>query len=123
METENAGTNLTLKLAGTAWEKFEKREAKDTPPGLSPQSKLIWNCLQEYYPGFVSAKALAEILGTEWDGEKTGKQISKAIYKLKNQLKNENGTIMSDTRGRYTIIPKPLSDDSTTTENGAKTAI
>ncbi len=123
LETENAGTNLTLKLAGTAWEKFEKREAKDTPPGLSPQSKLIWNCLQEYYPGFVSAKALAEILGTEWDGEKTGKQISKAIYKLKNQLKNENWTIMSDTRGKYTIIPKPLSDDSTTTENGAKTAI
>jgi hypothetical protein len=125
LETENPGTNLTLKLAGTAWEKFEKKEVKYTQPKLSPQlklspqQKLIWDYLWENYPSSVRAEALVKELGKDWDNVQT----FKAIFKLKKALANENWMIMQPRHGMYTIIPKPLSDDSTTTENGTKTAI
>ena len=95
--------DCTIKLFSSVWgEIFEKKDKKGPPQGLSPQSKAIWNCLWEYSPKFVHAEILAEVLGKEWN-EKTPKQISDAVYKLKKCLKNEQWLIRASQTGEYTL--------------------
>ncbi|MEN8219439.1 MAG: hypothetical protein ABFS56_24405 [Pseudomonadota bacterium] len=75
------------------------------PQGLSKQSKKIWHCLWEHSPKFVDAKALAEKLG----GERTGKPISDAVYKLEHGLENEAWMIRhSYSRGEYALVPRQI---------------
>jgi len=113
LETGNSDQDFIIKLSGTVWGKiFEKKEMKEPPQGLSPQSKEIWHCLWEYYPGFVSAKVIAEVFGKEWN-EKTPTQIADAIYKLKKSLTNEPWKIRhSYSTGEYALVPRSLSDNS-----------
>jgi len=94
-----------IKLSSTAWgEIFEKKEKKYTPKGLSPQSKKIWDCLWEYSPTFVHADILADILETE----KTPKEISKIIYKLNEQIKDEPWMIKPSYSGEYALVRKQI---------------
>lgn len=115
--------NSVIKLSsGVLGKNSDKKQINYTPQGLSPQSKVIWNCLREYYPRFVSAKAIAEVLGIEWN-EKTQKQISDAVYRLKKRLLKKNEPWMIKPHysiGEYALVPIPLSEKSsqeTKTEN------
>ena len=110
LESDNAENDFVLKLFNTVWgEFFEKKEIQEPPPGLSKQSQVIWHCLWEYSPKFVHAKALAEVLTKEWN-KKTQKPISDAIYKLKQQLKNEPWMIKPNySTSEYALVPRQSS--------------
>jgi hypothetical protein len=110
LESKNSDKDFIIKLSGTVWgENSNKKKIEYIPPGLSKQSKNIWNCLREYYPGFVHATIIAGILEKEWN-DKTGKQISKMVNKLKQQLKlkNEPWIIKQSSTGEYALMPKQL---------------
>ena len=107
LKAVNSDQEFVIKLSNSVWGKFcDKKETNYTLQGLSKQSKLIWQCLCESYPYYVHAKKLAEILEKEWDNEKTQKQISDAIYKLKLCLKNEPWMIKHSLTGEYALVPR-----------------
>ncbi|RKZ86903.1 MAG: hypothetical protein DRR19_14295 [Candidatus Parabeggiatoa sp. nov. 1] len=109
LETDNSEQDFIIKLSNTVWgEIFEKKDMKEPPKGLSPQSKLIWNYLRNS-SGFVHAKALAEILKKDWN-EKTQQQIYDAIYKLKQQLKNKPWMIRRSSTGEYALVSRQNSN-------------
>ena len=102
----DSGVSIILYLAGTAWETPEKKAEKYVPKDLSKQSRILWDYLWECSPGFVSAEAIASILGKEKKPSK--KQVSDAIYKLNKALTttNEKWIVSRNHQGEYCLVPR-----------------
>ncbi len=104
LNSNSTDKDFVVKVYGTAWEEgVEQKERPEPPKGLSKQSQAIWECLSQDYPNFVHGKRLADVLKKEWH-EKTQKQISDAIYKLKQRLKNEPWMIKVSSMGEYALV-------------------
>jgi len=104
LASDSADQDFVVNLSSTIWEEcVEQKQRPEPPKGLSKQPLTIWECLSTEYPYFVHAKRLAEVLKKEWH-EKTQKQISDAIYKLKQRLKNEPWMIKASSMGEYALV-------------------
>ncbi len=104
LASDSADQDFVVNLSSTIWEEgVEQKEMPEPPEGLSKQSQAIWECLSQDYPNFVHVIRLAEGLKKEWH-EKTQKQISDAIYKLKQRLKNEPWMIKVSSMGEYALV-------------------
>ena len=107
LDSEKSDGIVNFRLSSTVWGEVLMKEGEQyTPEYLSKQQKLIWNCLWKERPKFVHAKGLAETLKKVWN-EKTQKQISDAIYKLKQRLTDEKWEIkQSYSIGEYALVLK-----------------
>jgi hypothetical protein len=104
LASDSAVQDCVVNLSSTVWEEgVEQKERPEPPKGLSKQSKTIWECLSKEAPKFVHVIRLAEVLEKEWH-EKTQKQISDAIYKLKQRLKNDPWMIKASSMGEYALV-------------------
>ncbi len=104
LENDSSDQDFLVNLSSTGLEEcFEQKERQEPPKALSKQSQTIWDCLSKESPNYVHAKRLAEVFEEEGFGN-TQKQISDAINKLKQRLKNEPWMIKASSMGEYALV-------------------